>query len=103
MQMYRDLSSHPVHVVAALHAQQPCHGRQRARRNDATVVLVGGNVAVLAKRTAHVAGGKKDRAGAARSAVYELFPEMMEIRRHARLGAELAGAEVRFLCTVHPA
>src|SRR5262245_56615389 len=101
--MDRDLSAHPVHVMATFHAQQPRHRRQRTRGDGAAVVFIGGDVAVLAERAAHVAGGEEDRARAPRAAIDQLFPQMMKVRGYARVGAELTRAEVGSLSTVYPA
>ena len=61
MQVNDDLAADPVDVVATLPTQRPRHRSQRARVGLLAVVLVGADVSVLAKGTAHVAGGKEDR------------------------------------------
>src|SRR5262245_21244956 len=97
------IAADPVDVVAAFHAQPPGHRRQRARRNDFAVVLVGRDIAVLAKRAAHVARGEEYRPRALAPAVDELLAGMVEVARNARPGGELAGADLRAPSTVDSA
>jgi hypothetical protein len=92
--MNHHLAADPIDVVAALAAQHPGHGRERAGIDLLAVVLVGADVAVLAERASHVAGSKKDRAGPGRAAIEQLLAGVMKMCAHSRAGGELAGAEL---------
>src|SRR3974377_446770 len=94
MQVDNHLATDPINVVAAFAAQRPRHSRECARVCLLAVVLVGRNVAILAKRTAHVAGGEEDRARAFRAAVEQFLPAVMEMRADPRGRSKLAGAEL---------
>src|SRR5262245_59502029 len=94
MQVNNHLAAHPVDVVAAFAAQRPRHRRECARVRLFAVVLVGADVAVLAKRTSHVTGGEEDRARAFRAAVEQFLASVMEMRADPRSRGEFAGAEL---------
>src|SRR5215471_7873719 len=94
MQVNHDFAADQVDVVAALAAQHPCHRRERAGVDLLAVVLVGADVAVLAERAAHVAGGEEDRAGSLGAAVKQLLAGVMEMGADPRAGGELAGSEL---------
>src|SRR4030095_15981788 len=95
MQVDSHRAAHPVDVVATCASQRPRHRRERARVRLFAVVLVGADVAVLAKRTPHVTGGEEDRARAFRATVEQLLTGVMEMRADPRSRGELAGAELR--------
>jgi hypothetical protein len=94
MQMDDDLAADPVDVVAALAAQLPGHGGQYPGVDFLAVVLVGADVAVLAERAPHVAGGEEDRARALGAAVEDLLAGVVELRADARARSKLADAEL---------
>src|SRR5262252_1843390 len=93
MQVDNDLTAYPIDIVATFAAQRPRHRRECARVSLLTVVLVGRDVAVLAERTSHVAGGEEDRARAFRAAVEQLLAGVMEMRADPRSRGEFAGPE----------
>src|SRR5262249_39151994 len=94
MQVDNDLAAHPVDVVATFAPQRPRHRRECTRVRLFAVVLVGADVAVLAKRTPHVTGSEEDRARAFRAAVEQLLTGVMEMRANPRSRGEFAGAEL---------
>ena len=80
MQVDNHLATHPIDVVATLATQCPRHCRKYARIRLLAVVLISGDVAILAKRTPHVAGGEEDRARAFRAAIEQLLSGVMKMR-----------------------
>src|SRR5262249_38498860 len=90
MEVNNDLAAYPIDVVTTFAAQRPRHSRERARVCLLTVVLVGRDVAILAKRTPHVARGEEDRARPFGAAVEQLLPSVMEIRAYPRSRGEFA-------------
>src|SRR5205823_10751596 len=94
MQVNDDLATDPIDVVAALPAQPPCHGRNRASIDLLAVVLIGADVPVLAEGATHVARSKEDRPRSRRAAIKQLLASMMEMCAHPGAGGELAGTKL---------
>ena len=92
VQVDRRLPADPVDVVRALRAEVPRDRGELSRGHRGPIVLVAGDVTVLAELAAEAARGEEDGPGAAHTPEHEFLAAVVEVRAHAGDGVELACA-----------